>query len=282
MKRLLLLSSFYFFNCFVLAQSYIQGVIVNIDKEPIALTNVVLQSRNIGTITNEKGEFNLSGVSPTDSIKITNIAYYPKVIAIGNLKYNDNIILKKYIKQLDGIELRNISTYKQEIDLGFGKYANNSEFKLKPGNQIATFIENKRATEGWTKGVSFKVEQSAKCKNSLRIRLMRRDLLSFRPSEDLLDESIIYSSTELKKINFVDLNSYKIMLPKEGIFIVAEWLDPNQNCDIHSYTSLSANLSEPTNIVWFNFRDKEWKKSNLPRLPNGNYMMPNVGLTVAY
>jgi hypothetical protein len=61
-----------------------------------------------------------------------------------------------------------------------------------------------------------------------------------------------------------------------------EWLYPDKDCDRNLYTSLSATLTEPTNIVWFNFRDKAWTKDKRPRLPNGNYMTPIVGLRVAY
>lgn len=278
----ILLLYFLFFSCSLFAQTDIRGVVVNTDREALPLTNVVFQNRNAGTITNDNGVFILSGVISTDSIKITNIAYYSKVIAISDLKTDDSIFLDRSIKQLNSIVLKNFASYRQEIRLGFGMHANNGEFKLKPGNQIATFISNERAKEGWIKGVSFKVKQLGKCKSSMRIRLIKRDSLDYKPSIDLLNENIIYRSTDLKKINFVDLSSYKIMMPKEGIFIVVEWLYPDQDCDIHSYTSISANLSEPTNIVWFNFRDKAWKKNSSPRLPGGNYMTPNVGIKVAY
>ncbi len=264
------------------AQPNIRGAIVNKHKDPLPLTNIVLQNRAVGTITNEKGEFILSNITTADSIKITNIAYYSKVIAISNLRNNDTIILDENIQQLNDIVLKNLSKYKEEIKLGFDNYSNNGEFKFGPGNQIALFIANKLEIEGWIKGVSFKVKELGKCKNSMRIRLMQMDTLHFKPSIDILEENIIIKSGDLKKSNYLDLSTYKIMLPKEGIFIVLEWLYPDRDCDKNSYASISANLVEPSNIVLFNFRDKAWSKDSRPRLPNGNYMTPNIGLRVAY
>ncbi|WP_301920754.1 hypothetical protein [Ferruginibacter sp.] len=71
-------------------------------------------------------------------------------------------------------------------------------------------------------------------------------------------------------------------MPKEGLFILLEWIYPDKDCDKDSFTSIAANLSLPNNIVFLNFRDNAWKTSNRPRLPNGNYMTPNVALKVAY
>lgn len=266
----------------IFAQPNIIGVIVNKHKDPLPLTNIVLQNRAVGTITNEKGEFILPNITASDSIKITNIAYYSKVIAVSDFRNNDTIILDENIQQLNDIVLKNLSKYKQEIKLGFENYSNNGEFKFGPGNQIALFIANKLEKEGWIKGVSFKVKEFGKCKNSMRIRLLQMDTLQFKPSIDILEENIIIKSGNLKKTNNVDLSAYKIMLPKEGIFIILEWLYPDSDCDKNSYASISANLLEPSNIVWFNFRDKAWNKDSRPRLPNGNYMTPNIGLTIAY
>jgi hypothetical protein len=98
----------------------------------------------------------------------------------------------------------------------------------------------------------------------------------------LLLESILLNATKLKKSNYVDLSTYKIKLPPEGVFIVIEWVYPDTICDANSYSSLTATLGVPENLVWFNFRDKAWSKSHRPRLPNGNYMTPTIGLNVAY
>jgi len=270
------------FPTMLFSQINIIGVIANHNKEPLPLTNIVLLRKNAGTITNEKGVFVLSDVMSDDSIKISNIAFNSKLVAVEDLVNNDTIFLVENIKNLTAIEVRNLSGYKKEMELGFYNQSGNGEFKLKPGNQLAIYIYNKLDKEAWIKGVSFRMKNMGKCKNSLRVRVLQSDTLHWAPSADLLLESVLLNATELKKSNYVDLSFYKIKLPPEGIFIVIEWVYPDTICDANSYSSLTATLGVPDNLVWFNFRDRAWSKSHRPRLPNGNYMTPTIGLNVAY
>ncbi|HEV8080659.1 MAG TPA: hypothetical protein VGP43_08105 [Chitinophagaceae bacterium] len=264
------------------AQITITGIIANSNRTVLPLTNIVALRKNVGSITNEKGEFTLSNLLKEDTIKVSNIAFYSKLIAVKDWVNDDTIFLLNNVKQLQQIVIKNFKGFKNEINLGFFDYSNNGEFKLAPGNQIALFISNNTNKEGWIKGVSFKVKQFGKCKNSMRVRLIQKDTLQFIPSVDILDENIVINYHDLKKSNYIDLSSYKLTMPKEGIFVIFEWLNPELNCDMASYTSISATLSNPTNIVWFNYRDRVWNKIYRPRLPNGNYMTPNISLRVAY
>lgn len=277
-----LLYQLLFFPSCLFAQAAIKGVVLDGNRHVLPFTNIVSLNRNIGTITNDQGQFSLENIANDDSVKISNIAYYSKVLTVKELKENDTIMLTENVRQLDEIILQNLSKYKTETELGFYNYISHGEFKLMPGNQLAIFIENKQGKEGWIKGISFKVKEFGKCKNSMRIRILKMDSVKFMPSADILDENAIIKSSELKKANYIDLSNYKIILPKEGVFIILEWLYPDKDCDKNSYTSIASNLLEPSNIVWLNFRDKAWSKGNRPRLPNGNYNTPNIGLRVAY
>ena len=277
-----LLGLILFFPSLLLAQSTIHGVVADNKKQILPLSNIVLLNKNKGTVTDENGGFDLSNILPMDSIKISNIAYYSKVVAIKDLKNNDTIFLTENIREMGNVVIRDIKNYQKEFTLGMNGYPNNGSFRLASGNQIATYIANDQDKEGWIKGVFFKVKDIGKCKNSIRLRLLQLDTIALKPSKDLLDQNILIKSFYLKKFNYIDLSSNKIFMPKEGLFILLEWVYPDMDCDKNSFTSIAANLSLPNNIVFLNFRDNTWKTSNRPRLPNGNYMTPNVGLKVAY
>ena len=277
-----LLGFILFLPSILFAQSTIYGVVADSKKQMLPLSNIVLLNKNAGTITDENGGFNLSNALITDSIKISNVAYFPKVVAIKDLKNNDTIFLTENIREIDNVVIRDIQNYKQEFTLGMNGYPNNGSFSLIPGNQIATYIANDQDKEGWVKGVSFKVKDFGKCNNSIRLRLLQLDTITLKPSNDLLDQNILIKSSDLKKSNYIDLSNYKIFMPKEGLFILLEWIYTDKDCGNDSFTSIAANLSLPNNIVFLNFRDNEWKMSNRPRLPNGNYMTPNVALKVDY
>jgi hypothetical protein len=265
-----------------LGQISIKGKIKDIRGNALSLTNIVSIKSNYGTITNENGEFELHNLSHLDTLKITNIAFVPKLIPISTLHNNDEIILNDSIKKLDEVIVRSFSSYKKKLDLGYSSSSSRGEFKLQPGNQIAVYINNPSNREGWVKNITFGIKDFGKCKNSMRLRLLEADSISFYPTNDLLLENIILENNSLKRKNKIDLSSYKIIMPKNGIYIMLEWVSLDENCDKNSYTSISANLETVTNVVWLNYRDKKWGHSNRPRLPNGNFMTPNFGLEVAF
>lgn len=273
---------FLVFPYLIFSQVILKGVICDSKKNALPYTNIVTQKKRIGTSTNEKGEFELINVLADDSIKISNIAFHPKLVSPDFLHFNDTIFLDDNIKDLEEIIVKNFGSFKYEQNLGFIDLGNNAEFKLMPGSQMAVFIANKEKKEGWIKDISFKVKKSGFCKNKIRVRLLKLDSMGINPSIDLLKENVILNANELKRTNHVDISEYKLLLPTEGVFVVLEWVASDINCEKKSFTSITANMAISTNLVWLNFRDKLWSHNNSPRLPNGNYMTPNINIKVAY
>ncbi len=270
------------FPSLLFAHASIKGIILNTDKEPLPLTNIVIVNKNAGTITDDRGRFLLENIAASDSVKISNIAYKAKAAAVKGLEQNDTILLTRSEIALDEIIVGDVSKYHQEQMLGFAGYAENGEFKLQPGSQLALYVANEKGLAGYIKGVSFQLTHTGKCRNSLRLRLLQLDTITALPAADILTQNILIQTASLKKLNYVDLSRYKIMLPYQGIVVLIEWVFPDTQCDRNAYSTIAANLSVPNNLVWLNFRDGVWKKSNRPRLPNGNFMTPNVGVMVGY
>lgn len=267
---------------FSFSQDSIRCIITNSTGITLPFTNVVSMQKNIGTITNEKGEFQINNINKADSIKISNVAFIPRVLAVKDLTPDQRISLTDSIKKLENIVIINFNKFKNSQIIGYLNYSENGEFQLSPGDQLATFIANSIHRQGWIKGVYFKVKNFGKCKNSIRLRLLSLDTTLSEPGLDILNENITLSTDVLKKTNYLDLSDYKLTLPENGVFVVIEWLYPDSDCDKKSYFSIGANLKIESNLVWLNFRDKSWGHSNRPRLPNGNFMTPNVALKIAY
>jgi CarboxypepD_reg-like domain len=273
---------FIFLPCIGLGQNVLKGVVVNAKNEPLPLTNIVTLQKFIGTITNDKGEFELKGFSTTDTIKITNISFLPKVMAVQAFRNNDTIRLLDKIKQLDEVMVRDFSRFTDEQNIGFKDLSTNGGFKLSPGNQLAVYIGNDRQREGWFKGIYFKAKKLGECKNSMRIRIFSVSDTTFAPYMDILNENVVINNSDIAKKNYIDLSAYKIIFPKVGVFAVMEWLYPDKDCDKNSYVILSATINVPQNLVWLNFRDIQWVNSDRRRLPNGNFMTPSISLKIAY
>ena len=263
-------------------QNSIKGKITNTNGVPLPYTNIVSLRNNNGTITDDKGLFELNNLFINDTLKISNIAFVPKLIPIISFLNNGIITLNDSIKKLEEVIVRNFGSFRNNTKLGYFNFSNRGEFQLIPGNQLAIYIANPTNREGWVKSVSFRVKRLGKCKNNLRVRLLEIDTLLSNPTYDILTENIIISNSNLRKNNTINLSDYKIVFPKTGLFVVLEWLQPDDECDKNSYTSIASNLETPTNEVWINYRDRKWGHSNRPRLPNGNYNTPNIGIEIAF
>ncbi len=266
----------------LLSQVSVKAIVCNTKGYPLPFTNIVSTKKQKGTITNENGEFQISFFSSNDTLKITNVAYLPITIPVSDIHNNDTLFLRESIKELEGVVIRNWNKYKTEINLGFFNSSNRGEFILIPGSQIATFIENNLQKEGLLKGIYFRLKETGKCKNSLRLRLLSLDTITNQPLLDILNEDIIINNSDLKSKNYIDLTSHQILMPSTGVFVILELLFPEDNCEKRSFTTISATLSVDKNLVWLNFRDRRWGYNNRPRLPNGNFMTPNISVKVAY
>ncbi len=279
-----LLFILFFVPCTSLCQINIKGKIVDSKKNGLPLTNIVcINKYNVGTITNEMGEFELQNISDTDTLKITNIAFIPLIISVNNFINGSQIILIDRIKTLDSVIVTNLNFYKSKLKLGFDKFSTRGTFKLAPGSQLAIFIENPTKREGWIKNVVFKAKDLGKCKNDFRIRFLEIDEVTLQPSYDLNKQNIIIASKSLKKKNVIDVSNYKISMPATGVFVVVEWLTPNINCDKNSYSTIVGNLELPNDLVWFNFRDGKWSHGIRPSSSsNGKFITPNIGIEVAF
>jgi len=264
------------------SQENVRAFVCNSNGHPLSFTNIVSTKKQKGTITTENGEFQISIFASYDTLKITNVAYLPITIPVSDIHNNDTVFLRESRKDLDGVVVKNWNKYKSEVNLGFFNSSNRGEFILVPGTQIATFIENSFQKDGLIKGIYFRLKETGKCKNGLRLRLLSLDTLTNEPLLDILNEDIIIPNSDLKIKNYIDLTNHHILMPTYGICIILELLFPENDCEKKSFITISATLSVDQNLVWLNFRDRKWGYNNRPRLPNGNFMTPNISIKVAY
>ncbi len=263
---------------FCFSQTNINAVICNRAKAPLPYVNIVSLNHQTGTVTDANGMFELNKLGANDTLKISAIGYISKLLPVKNLTPGDTLFLEKRVHELNTVTIRD---YRQNVQLGFEGYPNNASFNFTPGGEVGLYIENTRKQEALIRSVSFRIKTKQAC-SSIRVRLMNVDIKNRLPGEDLLTENVIIGPADLKKDNRVDIEKYHLLLPNEGVFVVLEWVSAEGNCGKNVYTALAANQSIPNNLVWLNFRDKHWAHSNTPRLPNNNYMTPNIGLNVAY
>lgn len=83
------------------SQSTVLGYVVDSDtKEPLIYCHIMIASRDKGTITNEDGEFELSGVIPGDTVVVSYIGYHSKRLSIADLMHTPIIELRQQYIEL--------------------------------------------------------------------------------------------------------------------------------------------------------------------------------------
>ena len=116
MKLTLLL----FFSVFTALAQNISGKILEMGtNKPIEFVNVYLEKEESGTISNEKGEFNLelhSKIKPTDTIRFSIIGFTTKYYTFSKLKELNSIVhLSKKTENLDEVTVTSIRELKSKI-----------------------------------------------------------------------------------------------------------------------------------------------------------------------
>ena len=101
-----------FFICFLIicsesnAQNYLKGKILvsenNIDT-PLEGVNIYWQNSSVGTITNDKGDFNIELVEKKDKLIISYVGYNTDIITIVDQKYIVHYLTESDSKSLDEV-----------------------------------------------------------------------------------------------------------------------------------------------------------------------------------
>ena len=220
MKKLMFLLLFTSLN--VLGQ--ISGKVVNMEHQPIPLTNIWVLDGSDGATTDSLGMFSIPSALAKDTL-VFNASGYK--------------MLKEEAEKAEIIVLESYEIPQPELIVYPEKYlhhtignAHYENMYFQPGNvpyMYGRFFENTKEI----KDVQYvdKVivyTKSAVADATIKIRLMRMDEYGC-PSDDLLVKPIIAHVKRGTKKNLIQVLKYNIKLPKDGIFVAVEWLITENN-----------------------------------------------------
>lgn len=265
-------------TCFVCSQVKLNGVVINKNRVPLGYTNIVLLKTNVGTMSDAFGRFSIT-IHRDDSVRFSHIGFHSLTIAAKDAVTSDSFYLELDEHVLPKISIVGKANFRRTQEIGFFQSKGSNAFSLGEGSQLAVYLENPIPSEGWIKFLSFKLKHLKSCSSQFRIRFLEVDTISNSPGRDLLNENLLISFEKMKRNNTIDISNYHLIMPKEGIFIVMEWIATEPNCESKKFVSIAADndLSQP--IVWLNYRDRKWSRYNFSGRKVG---VPNIGLTVVY
>ncbi len=203
---------------------YKGDIINNITKEKIPFATVGLIKENIGTNADENGKFSLTSKSyANDTLAISCVGYETVKFPIDKLPENMLYGISEKQIFLKTVVLSN--SYKRATLNDFSNCGLNSYTSSGAVTQIAEHFrspaENSLLTE-----INI-CKQGDNC--IFRIRIYDMDTITGMPSTDLADTVLEVKSGE-RHVN-IDLESYKIVIPKRDFFIAIEWLYIESNAN---------------------------------------------------
>jgi len=237
MKKLLLLS-------FLLLSNYgftqIKSVIIDREtKERIPFVNIWVEDENVGTTSNQQGEFELSNKEPK-VIVFSAIGYETRQIPSDSII---NIVeLKASITELDEVV---VVANKQELELTIGNFKKskiNHYFTCGSKPWITAryfpYQENYNKTR-LLNGIKILTKSDVRdAKFNVRLYSLSED---GKPDKYIYDKNIIGIARKGKKITEIDLSGLHIEFPKKGFFIAIEWLIIDDNLYEYNYTMQASN-----------------------------------------
>lgn len=215
--------------------SQLKSVIIDSEtKEKIPYVNIWVVNENIGTTSNEKGEFELKIDTPK-IILFSAIGFQTKKVSSDSIR---NILeLKPAINELDEIII-NSKKLAKELTIGeFKKSKINSYFACGGTPWVSAryfeFKENYKRTPFIEK---IKILTKSKIKDSkFNIRLYNTNEKG-EPENYIYNENIIGIAKKGKRLTEIDVSKLNIKFPEKGFFIAIEWLIIENNKYEFNYT----------------------------------------------
>lgn len=213
--RLLTLFLFVKFSSF----SQLKGKIVDEKNQPVPFVNIAVENENIGTTSEENGEFTIHESDKNKNLIFSALGYYKKIIrATDNLQ----VELKPSEFQLDEVVvIKKLAT--KEIEIGKVSDKVLQAFDNGPRIDIKYFPYLPKYKK--TKFINrISVFTDSKIENAtIKIHFYKLNNNGF-PDEELLKKNYIVTVKKGTIKNTFSLENFNLVMPKDGIFVGFEKL----------------------------------------------------------
>lgn len=211
----------------VSGQNKIQGYVL--DKhtnKPLSYAIVSEVHQKYGSYSDTTGLFAMLFQNTNDSLKVSSIGYNSINISIQDLQKNATILLEASPLHLGEVIVKPSGKKLQEMEIGFfTKKTNLSTAMLYPVNLKAVFIPSQKV-DGiiLIKSIKF-LYVTTDGGSPLRVRVLEAKN-NGEPGEDLVSENLIINEAKngKKLVANIDISKANIYMPKDGVFIVFEWI----------------------------------------------------------
>jgi hypothetical protein len=211
----------------VSGQNKIQGYVLDMHtKKPLSYAIVSEVHQEYGSYSDTIGLFTILFQNIYDSLKVSSIGYNSINICIQDLQKNTTILLEASPLRLGEVIVKPSGKKLQEMEIGFfTKKTNLSTAMLYPINLKAVFIPSPKV-DGiiLIKSIKF-LYVTTDGGSPLRVRVLKAKN-NGEPGEDIVSENLIIKKGKnlKKRVANIDIYNANIYMPKDGVFIVFEWI----------------------------------------------------------
>jgi len=196
-------------------------------NDAIPYSTLLIESLKTGTLADMNGAYKLTipDEKSKDTVIISALGYEVKKMTISVLSKEKNGIIKlnKTIYLLKEVVIKPKNP--KIINIGIHDKKSYGPFHASIfGSNLGLFVANKLNIIGLLKSVSFYILGEEKPTAPFRLRIYSVNPINKQPDMDLLNENVIVSGKKGGGWLKVDLSKYNIIFPKEGFFVMAEWI----------------------------------------------------------
>ena len=210
--------------------SQIKGVIIDSKtKERVPYVNIWVENENIGTTSNENGEFELNNATNNKTIVFSSIGYLTKKVKSESI--HNVVTLTPQITKLKEIV---ISSRKQSCEFTIGSFKKSKINDYFSGStkpwKVARYFEYKKEYSKTPFFKSIRIPTKSYIAESRFIIGLYEINDEGEPGKYLFGKNIFGIAKKGKRITEIDISNLHIKFPEKGFFIVIEWLiiEPNK------------------------------------------------------
>ena len=272
MKILLLL-----FTCNLL---YSQNHLIydELNRQAIPFAEVELinnDSSHAKFYTNKDGFIQIGNTTTLNQIRVSIPGYVSKIVKSSELK--DTIFIEKKIIELKEVFIKPI---KKEFDnVGFSNNKKETLYSCSQGLETVVFLENTFHENKIIKSFLCNVKKRKSYTSAIRIHMYEKGLDDLSPGKEITNDNIIhYLEGTSNEIVEIELSSYNLTFPTEGLFVGIEWLGEFKKeggifVDSQQFeTSIELNdsIDKPISFVRNRLKNTNWSNlcANLKKYAN--------------
>lgn len=201
-QRLLLLAIVVVSSTVAMAQSKVQGKVVDATGEPIIGASVKVKGTATGTVTDLDGNFTLNNVADNSKLEISYVGFYTQTVNAGS---NVNITLEEDKQLLDEVVVVGYGVQKKSDVTGALTRVGEQELNVRPVSNALEALQGKAA------GVDITTSERPGTLGSIRIRGERSILGKNNEPLYVVDGVPLMSGSNIETLNPRDIEAIDIL-----------------------------------------------------------------------